>query len=131
MKADRILVVMNGEIVEEGSHFDLIHTNGKYQDLWSKQIFVKPTSENDHDKSSPSKKRDADIVDDITNTQSTQRLATAMKNAPHEEPDGGENGNGKGSDKADRSAVSGNAESKQNGEVSAKSGEDDSSSQQR
>lgn len=42
MNADKIVVVTGGEIVEEGSHEDLIQANGKYAELWSKQIFIKP-----------------------------------------------------------------------------------------
>lgn len=42
MKADRILVVQDGTIMEEGSHTDLIEKGGKYRDLWSKQAFVMP-----------------------------------------------------------------------------------------
>lgn len=33
---------MNGEIVEEGSHNQLIRERGKYHDLWSKQVFLDP-----------------------------------------------------------------------------------------
>ncbi len=42
MNADRIIVVTGGEIVEQGSHEELIRADGKYAELWSKQIFVKP-----------------------------------------------------------------------------------------
>jgi ABC-type multidrug transport system ATPase subunit len=42
MNADTIFVVANGQVVEEGSHESLIAKRGKYAELWSKQIFVKP-----------------------------------------------------------------------------------------
>ncbi|KAH7039769.1 uncharacterized protein B0I36DRAFT_235306 [Microdochium trichocladiopsis] len=42
MNADVIFVVADGEIVEHGNHEDLIAKDGKYAELWSKQIFVKP-----------------------------------------------------------------------------------------
>lgn len=42
MNADRIVVVEHGKIIEQGSHSDLIVANGRYADLWSKQIFLKP-----------------------------------------------------------------------------------------
>ncbi|KAI1365625.1 hypothetical protein F5Y08DRAFT_327956 [Xylaria arbuscula] len=42
MNADIIFVVANGQVVEQGSHEELILKNGKYAELWSKQIFVKP-----------------------------------------------------------------------------------------
>lgn len=42
MNADRIVVVEHGELVEQGSHNELIVANGRYADLWSKQTFLKP-----------------------------------------------------------------------------------------
>ncbi|KAI0444084.1 hypothetical protein F4803DRAFT_278815 [Xylaria telfairii] len=42
MNADIIFVVANGQVAEQGSHEELIAKNGKYAELWSKQIFVKP-----------------------------------------------------------------------------------------
>ncbi|KAI1799713.1 hypothetical protein F4811DRAFT_567807 [Daldinia bambusicola] len=42
MNADTIFVVANGEIAEQGSHEELISKKGKYAELWSKQIFLKP-----------------------------------------------------------------------------------------
>ncbi|KAI1747554.1 hypothetical protein F4782DRAFT_419988 [Xylaria castorea] len=42
MNADIIFVVANGQVVEQGSHDELVAKNGKYAELWSKQIFVKP-----------------------------------------------------------------------------------------
>ncbi|ORY62351.1 uncharacterized protein BCR38DRAFT_238250 [Pseudomassariella vexata] len=42
MNADIIFVVSGGEVVEQGSHEDLLKKKGKYSELWSKQIFVKP-----------------------------------------------------------------------------------------
>jgi ABC-type multidrug transport system ATPase subunit len=42
MNADRIIVLGNGEILEQGSHDNLIAKGGKYADLWSKQVFLRP-----------------------------------------------------------------------------------------
>lgn len=42
MNADIIFVVSEGEVVEQGSHEELLERKGKYSELWSKQIFVKP-----------------------------------------------------------------------------------------
>ncbi|KAI0125691.1 hypothetical protein BJ170DRAFT_684947 [Xylariales sp. AK1849] len=42
MNADVIFVVSGGEVVEQGSHEELLEKKGKYSELWSKQIFVKP-----------------------------------------------------------------------------------------
>lgn len=41
MHADRILVIKDGEIIEEGSHHELIRERGKYHGLWLKQALVK------------------------------------------------------------------------------------------
>lgn len=38
MNADNILVVMDGEIVESGTHHELVNSKGRYYNLWSKQI---------------------------------------------------------------------------------------------
>lgn len=32
------MVVNNGEIIEQGTHDDLIAADGKYAELWSKQV---------------------------------------------------------------------------------------------
>ena len=84
MKADHIVVVMNGKIVEQGSHDELIRTNGKYHDLWSKQIFVKPIKSRSRSRSP--QKRDASIINDLTPTRQRVELAKAMKTTRHEEP---------------------------------------------
>ena len=36
-KMDRIIVLDNGKIIEEGSHNELINKNGKYAELWGRQ----------------------------------------------------------------------------------------------
>lgn len=42
MNADLIVVIEKGKIVEQGSHEQLIFKRGRYEDLWSKQAFLKP-----------------------------------------------------------------------------------------
>ncbi len=37
-KADRILVIEDGGILEEGSHADLVRLRGKYYDLYTRQF---------------------------------------------------------------------------------------------
>lgn len=78
MKADTILVVMNGEIIEEGSHDNLVLAGGKYHDLWSKQIFVTPAVDDDGKKSSKGKKLDKHIINDITDSKTPMNLAQAL-----------------------------------------------------
>jgi ATP-binding cassette, subfamily C, bacteriocin exporter len=38
--ADTILVMENGVVVEQGNHFELIDSDGKYSELWGKQSLV-------------------------------------------------------------------------------------------
>ena len=38
--ADRILVLDNGVVVEEGRHDDLVKANGGYADLWAVQCGI-------------------------------------------------------------------------------------------
>ena len=35
---DRVLVMDNGEIVQEGSHKDLVKVNGLYKQLWEREL---------------------------------------------------------------------------------------------
>lgn len=83
MRADHILVVMNGEIVEQGSHYELIHKKGKYHDLWSKQIFTMPDDKRARSKSP--KKRDADLLNDLSPERCKAELAKALQTTEDEE----------------------------------------------
>lgn len=85
MRADHILVVMNGEIIEQGSHHDLIHKKGKYHDLWSKQIFVMPEDKRARSKSP--RKRDGQLINDLSPGRGKIELAKALKSSEHEESD--------------------------------------------
>ena len=38
--ADKILVMEQGKIVEQGNHADLLNQKGKYFELWGKQSLV-------------------------------------------------------------------------------------------
>lgn len=93
MNADHIVVIMDGQIVEQGSHDGLFHSKGKYADLWAKQIFVKPSDRKSRSKSrakSPAKK-DATIINDLTTQKKTVDLAKAAKGVKdhnHQQDDG-------------------------------------------
>ncbi|WP_379561353.1 ABCB family ABC transporter ATP-binding protein/permease [Psychromarinibacter halotolerans] len=43
--ADRIVVLVKGEIVEEGTHAELLAANGRYASLWSRQAAELPDDE--------------------------------------------------------------------------------------
>lgn len=75
VNADRIVVVNNGEILEEGTHEGLIAAEGKYAELWAKQIFVKP-KESD---------RDEEEADDGQNSRPPTKCTATAGDAVAEE----------------------------------------------
>ncbi|CAK7211905.1 hypothetical protein SBRCBS47491_001282 [Sporothrix bragantina] len=75
MNADAIIVIADGEIVEQGSHDDLIEAGGKYANLWSKQVFTKPK---DKAKESDSGKI-TDLVNDLTPEATSDEVTKATK----------------------------------------------------
>lgn len=80
MRADRIMVIKDGQIAEQGSHEELSRSRGKYHDLWSKQIFVKPS-----DEAEKTQKGNAHIINDIGTERKTVELSKIVKldkNAP-------------------------------------------------
>lgn len=82
MNADRIIVVTGGEIVEQGTHEDLIRANGKYADLWSKQIFVKPKDSGEPAEGKPSTKgrKAPALVNDLSPEATSSELAKVKSN---------------------------------------------------
>ncbi|KAG5758532.1 hypothetical protein H9Q72_013333 [Fusarium xylarioides] len=83
MNADRIVVVENGEILEQGNHDELIVAGGRYADLWSKQVFVR-TKEEDADASADQ----AGFVNDLSSEQTRTELSKVNKltTATNEQP---------------------------------------------
>jgi ABC-type multidrug transport system ATPase subunit len=76
MQSDRILVVIDGEIVEEGSHNELIYAQGKYYDLWSKQVFVEPGAE--EPKPGTSQPADCILINDLDFDENVMALANSV-----------------------------------------------------
>ncbi|KAL2257710.1 hypothetical protein VTK26DRAFT_9274 [Humicola hyalothermophila] len=82
MNADRIVVVTGGEIVEQGTHEDLIRANGKYAELWSKQIFVKPKDDWPVEGKSATKgRKPVTLVNDLTPEATGSELAKVKSNS--------------------------------------------------
>lgn len=76
MNADRIIVVANGEVIEQGDHEELIRANGKYAELWSKQVFIKPKEKGaGEDKLDDSGVKSPSIVNDLTTELTKSELA--------------------------------------------------------
>jgi hypothetical protein len=53
MNADLIIVISDGEIVEQGTHDELLLSRGKYYNLWSKQVLVGTSAEEPKDPEDP------------------------------------------------------------------------------
>lgn len=70
MNADRIVVVDNGQILEQGSHEELIGRGGKYASLWAKQVFLKPKD--------PVKNEDGSASGAVVNDLSTEENAAEL-----------------------------------------------------
>ncbi|KAM7196125.1 hypothetical protein V8F20_007160 [Naviculisporaceae sp. PSN 640] len=75
MNADRIIVIGDGEVAEQGSHDELIRANGKYADLWSRQVFLKPK---DKDSTDSDEEGGGDKGTGIVNDLSTEATKSVM-----------------------------------------------------
>ncbi|KAF4453963.1 hypothetical protein F53441_3488 [Fusarium austroafricanum] len=74
MNADRIIVVENGEILEQGNHDELIVAGGRYADLWSKQVFVRSKEED-----AGTSTGQAGFVNDLSSEQTRTELSRVNK----------------------------------------------------
>ena len=81
MKADHIIVIKNGEVVEQGTHNDLFHAKGNYCNLWSKQISV---GKAEGRSKVPKKSRPVTTTNDLDPTAKTQTLGEVVKSTPSE-----------------------------------------------
>ncbi|KAF3801024.1 Heavy metal tolerance protein [Colletotrichum gloeosporioides] len=90
MNADRIVVIEDGEVVEQGNHADLVVAKGRYADLWSKQTFLKPKDDDPTD----GKQTDA------TGGETSESVNTQKANGKKPKDDSAHDENGKGANDA-------------------------------
>ncbi|KAL1901939.1 hypothetical protein Sste5346_001645 [Sporothrix stenoceras] len=76
MNADSIIVISDGEIVEQGNHDELIQAGGKYANLWSKQVFTKPK---DKFKATDATGKISDLVNDLSVDEASEEVAKATE----------------------------------------------------
>ena len=76
MEADAIMVIDHGEIVERGTHEELIKKGGKYLELWTKQTAVRKTSKANSGDSTP--EVDDLLINDIPAETYSQELAKSF-----------------------------------------------------
>ncbi|KAK1472653.1 ABC transporter [Colletotrichum tamarilloi] len=88
MNADRIVVIEDGEVVEQGNHADLVTAQGRYADLWSKQTFLKPKD----DDSAINKKSSASDTDEST-LDGTSEIDASASEDTHTTPTQASKGN--------------------------------------
>lgn len=97
MNADRIIVISDGQIVEQGNHDELMLADGKYANLWSKQVFTKPKEKTAT--STETALKLSDIVNDLDPEVTNGELAKVQKKpaakTPAETTDDKKNGDKK------------------------------------
>ena len=73
-------MITDGIIVEQGSHEELIRAKGKYADLWSKQVFLKPkVTETSKDAVAAESNKTLSVVKDLAAKVAESELARVQK----------------------------------------------------
>lgn len=112
MNADIIFVVSDGQVVEQGSHDELITKGGKYAELWSKQIFLKPKEPKEEDENTseatPKTASECTETEDLTGDNAITDSKT------NDESNGQANGKSNGQ-------INGKSNGKSNGQANGKS----------
>lgn len=120
MRADRIVVMKEGSIVEHGSHDDLLRLKGKYFDLWANQIQL--LNPDDKPNNKPDSKPDG-------------KLARSRSSSPHKDKAGIESSKSRSKspqkDTADVESSESRSKSPSNGEVRVESSRSRSKSPQK
>jgi ABC-type transport system involved in Fe-S cluster assembly fused permease/ATPase subunit len=89
--ADVVVVINNGQIVEQGSHADLLKTEGHYHKLWARQL--KQQKGDDRSKSrsrSPAKKEAPLLLNDVSSGDDNAVLLKQAIAEPHHHRNGSE-----------------------------------------
>ncbi|KAI2628300.1 hypothetical protein GGS21DRAFT_540480 [Xylaria nigripes] len=86
MNADIIFVVANGQVVEQGGHEELIAKNGKYAELWAKQIFVKPKERKENADIAEMAETSSHVSSGQPNERSDEGLTEASSSATQVSP---------------------------------------------
>jgi ABC-type transport system involved in Fe-S cluster assembly fused permease/ATPase subunit len=73
MEADLILVIDQGEIVERGTHDELLQKGGKYLELWTKQTAVRK-----HSKANSEADKDDVLINDLPGETYSEELAKSF-----------------------------------------------------
>lgn len=74
INADCIMVIAGGELVEQGSHDELLRRGGRYATLWSKQIQAK-TKQNSEDTDGDGSTGLSDLLIDVAPAAADEELA--------------------------------------------------------
>ncbi len=83
-RADLIIVIKNGSILEQGNHDELLQLKGKYYGLWSKQAFYEPgpsRSQNPRDQEGPN-------VKDLTSGSKNLGIVEHVNHSPRKPKNG-------------------------------------------
>lgn len=81
INANRIIVIKDGAIAEQGSHDELLQAKGKYADLWSKQVFLKPkVTEGTNGQGVPEVSKTLSVMNDLT-TEAMESEFANVKNS--------------------------------------------------
>jgi ABC transporter len=91
--ADVVVVINNGQIVEQGTHADLLKTKGHYHKLWARQLKQQKGKDKPRSRSrSPAKKEAPVLVNDVSSGDDNAMLLEQAVVEPDDHESGSELG---------------------------------------